>query len=69
MRERCFEIIDTLIQKRHDMGLTQRDVASLSGLSQPVIARFESKKNIPNLDTLLKVATVLDCEMSVVDKR
>lgn len=69
MRERCFEIIDTLIQKRHDMGLTQRDVASLSGLSQPVIARLESKKNIPNLDTLLKVATVLDCEMSVVDKR
>lgn len=62
------EIIDTLIDRRHQKGLTQQDLSSLTGLTQSVIARFENKKNIPQLNTILKISTALDCNVVVVPK-
>ena len=58
-------IIDNLIETRRTKGITQSDLAQASGLGQSVIARFESKKHAPQLDTLAKVAAALDCEITV----
>ena len=59
-------IIDELIDLRKAKGLTQKELAKAANLTQSVIARLESKKATPQLDTLLKVAAALDCNLEVV---
>lgn len=66
MSENCTNIIDLLIEQRKAKGMTQRDLAQATNLTQPVIARLESKKITPQLDTLLKIVTALDCDLQVV---
>lgn len=66
MPEKCSAIIDCLVNQRRRNGMTQKELAKASGLTQSVIARFESKKITPQLDTLLKVASALGCDISVV---
>lgn len=66
MPERCSAIIDRLIEERHRQKLTQRDLAQACCLPQSVIARLESKRNVPQLDTLLKIADALSCEIAVI---
>lgn len=66
MPEKCYNIIDSLIEQRHRRGMTQRDLAEAAGFTQSVIARFESKKAVPQLDTLLKVAAALGCDLAIV---
>lgn len=66
MPDNCVKIIDCLIEERNKQGKTQRDIAKATGFSQSVIARFESKKVIPKLDTLLKVAAALHKSIAVV---
>lgn len=59
-------IIDSLIERRKSKGMTQKDLAQAANLTQSVIARMESKKAVPQLDTLLKVVTALECDLAVV---
>lgn len=66
MSESCTAIIDQLIAERHRQGKTQKQLAQDARLTQSVIARLESKKAIPQLDTLLKVASALGCDLAVV---
>lgn len=66
MSENCSSIIDQLIAERHRQGKTQKQLAQDAQLTQSVIARLESKKAIPQLDTLLKVATALGCDLAIV---
>ena len=47
MSEGCANIIDLLIEQRHNKGMTQKELAKASNLTQSVIARLESKKAIP----------------------
>lgn len=60
------EIIDYLIKRRQDKGWTQQELGNATCLTQSVIARFEAKKVVPRLDTVLKIARVLDCELKVI---
>lgn len=66
MSESCAAIIDRLIERRHDRGMTQKELAEAACLTQSVIARLESKKATPQLDTLVKVAGALGCDIAVV---
>ncbi len=66
MPESCSRIIDSLIKQRHNKGMTQKELAKASCLTQSVIARLESKKATPQLDTLLKVASALGCDITIV---
>ena len=55
-----FAALGALLAARKDAGLTQADVASRMGVSQPVLARIESslgsRKHSPSLATLRKYA-------------
>lgn len=64
--ESCALIIDSLIEARRSKGMTQKELAEASGYTQSVIARLENKKATPQLDTLLKVASALGCDIAVV---
>lgn len=66
MPDKCTAIIDQLIEQRHKQGKTQRQLAQEAQLPQSVIARLESKKATPQLNTLLKVATALGCDLAVI---
>lgn len=66
MTEDCIAIIDRLIEERHNKGMTQKDLAKAACLTQSVVARLESKKVAPQLNTLLKVAGALGCHLELV---
>ena len=66
MTENCAAIINRLIDERHNKRMTQKDLAEAASLTQSAIARLESKKAVPQLDTLLKVAAALGCSLEIV---
>lgn len=68
MLDNCAHIIDSLIEQRHNKGITQKELAQASGLTQSVIARLENKKATPQLDTLLKIANALDCNITIIPR-
>ena len=49
--------------------MTQKDLAKAANLTQSVIARLESKRAVPQLDTLLKVASALNCDLAIIPSR
>lgn len=59
-------LISKLIEAREAKGLSQRDLAELSGVKQPAIARLESMKSTPQIDTLFKVLSPLGYTLSIV---
>ena len=66
MSETCAIVIDKLIEERHNKGMTQKELAKATDLTQSVTARLESKKATPQLDTLVKVVLALDCRIEIV---
>ena len=66
MTEASSRVIDALIEERHKKGMIQPELASSCSLTQSVIARLENKKASPQLDTLMKVARAIDCDIKVV---
>lgn len=69
MGEQCSAFIDRLIEQRHRQGMTQKQLAQAAQLTQSVIARLESKKAVPQLDTLIRVASALGCRVELVDSQ
>lgn len=59
-------LIGKMIEAREAKGLSQRDLAELSGVKQPAIARIESMKSTPQIDTLLKVLVPLGYTLEIV---
>jgi ribosome-binding protein aMBF1 (putative translation factor) len=50
---------------REDKGLSQRDLARVTGLKQPQIARIESGDYLPTLETLWKLADALGAQVII----
>ena len=68
-RERInFEValIGKMIEAREERGLSQRELAEISGVKQPAIARLESLKATPQIDTLFKVLHPLGYTIEIV---
>jgi transcriptional regulator with XRE-family HTH domain len=51
--------------ERGRRGLTQAELAALCGTTQSAVARLERGTRPPRLDTLLRIANALDCELDV----
>lgn len=58
-------IISAIIKQRNELGLSQRELASLCDIPQSSVARIESFQTTPNLATLLKLFRVLGLKLSV----
>ena len=58
-------IITAIISQRNALGLSQRDLANLCEIPQSSIARIESNKTTPRLDTLLRIMKQLGLTLSV----
>lgn len=55
-----------LIQARREKGISQKELESLSGVKQPVIARMETGATNPRIGTLLKVLAPLGKKLAIV---
>lgn len=59
------DIIDVVIKRRNDLGMSQRDLAAECGIPQSSVSRIESMKTTPNFLTMLKILQPLGLELSV----
>lgn len=59
------DLIGKMIKAREEKGLSQRELAELSGVKQPAIARVESMRTTPQIDTLFKILTPLGYTLSI----
>lgn len=59
-------LIGKVIEAREAKGLSQRELAEISGVKQPAIARLESMRSTPQINTLFKVLSPLGYTLSIV---
>ena len=59
------EISAQLIDARNNSGITQKELAQKTGLTQALISRIESGKSHPTIDTLKKIADGLGLRLVV----
>ena len=64
-----FTTLDALLAARRQAGMTQEQVASRMGVSQPSLARVEaslgSRRHSPSLEMLRKYATAVNCKLEI----
>jgi transcriptional regulator with XRE-family HTH domain len=63
--ERWLAIADQVAARRRARDLSQHELAELCATTQSAIARIERGVRPPRLDTLLRIAKALDCELIV----
>ena len=63
--ESISQIVGAMIERRHDLALSQRDLADLCGLPHSSVARIESGKSTPNLKTLIKILKELGLRLAI----
>jgi predicted transcriptional regulator len=59
------QIAERVAERRSEMGLSQRELAELCGTTQSAIARLERGGRPPRIDTLLRIAEALQCDLVV----
>ena len=60
------ELIEATIQARKNANLTQRELSKKSGVIQPSIAKIESFKRSPQVDTLIKLLYPMGYTLCIV---
>lgn len=59
-------LIGRLIEARESKGITQHELAQMTGVKQSAIARLESMKATPQIDTLFKILKPLGYTIAIV---
>ena len=67
--EALSSIVGAMIEKRNSLGISQRELAAMCGVPQSSVARIESYKTTPNLDTLLKLFRPLGLSLTVSNNK
>lgn len=62
------ELIRAMIDARESQHLSQAQLARICNVKQPLIARLESRKHFPQIDTMLKVLLPLGYTLKIVPK-
>ena len=61
------KIVNLMIRRRKELGISQSELARRAGVPQSTIARIETHKLHIRLDTLMKIMAVLNCDLSFVN--
>lgn len=59
-------LITGLVKAREEKEISQKKLEELSGIKQPMIARIEKGKAVPNTDTLIKLLFPLGKTLAIV---
>lgn len=62
------DIVDMIIDRRKELGLSQRELAQRCNMPQSTIARIETRQISPQIDTLTVIANKLSCNLSLESK-
>jgi DNA-binding XRE family transcriptional regulator len=60
------ELIGKLIEAREAKGLTQAQLAEAAGIKQSAVARLETMRATPQIDTLFKVLTPMGYKLAII---
>ena len=60
-----FDVSPKIIKVRNEQGLSQKELASKTGIQRSNISRLESGSYNPSIDLLLQVAKGLDMELHI----
>ena len=63
--EEVSSIVSSIIRRRQELGMSQRTLAERCGIPQSSIARIETLKTTPKLDTLVKLMQALNLKLQV----
>ena len=63
--EKSSKVIEDLVEERRRQGLTQQDLADMTGILAPNLARLESGKRDPTLVVLQKYASALGMHIEI----
>ena len=63
--EELAAVIGSLIERRNELGISQRELAKECGMPQSSLARIESMKTTPNLNTLIRIMRPLNLKISI----
>ncbi len=65
--EKTIQLIEKLVKTREALGLSQRELAEKCGIKQPAIARIETFKVIPKLNTVIKIAEAIGVKITALN--
>lgn len=68
-RELTKEFIQKFITVRESQNISQTQLAQASGVKQSAIARMESMKAVPQIDTLIKLLVPMGYTLDIVPLR
>lgn len=54
-----YALVGAMVEARHEVGLTQEQVAARMGTTQSVVARLENAHHLPSLDLVTRYAAAL----------
>ena len=60
-----YELRKKILKLRIDKGLSQEELAKRAGTKQSVISRIENGESEPGIETVKKIARVLDREVKI----
>ena len=60
------ELIFAIVEARQESGLTQKQLAELCGVKQPVIARLENAVHSPQVNSIIKILKPLGYSLTIV---
>ena len=60
------KLVAKIIIRRKDLGWTQEQLAEAAGLKQSAVARIESAKSIPRIETIQKLAKAVGLRLDLV---
>lgn len=58
-------LVVELVNRRKELGITQQELASMTGISRASVSNFENLSAMPKLETIIKIATVLGLELTI----
>ena len=64
--EEMADIVSKICKKREAMGITQRELAKLCNIPQSTVARIETYKTSPTLETLIKITRELGLKIALL---
>jgi DNA-binding XRE family transcriptional regulator len=62
------EMVNTLIKRRKELGLSHEKLAGLAGIHRTAISHIENRRRNPTVLICLKLADALGCDFSKIMK-
>lgn len=67
--EKVISIIRKITEARIRLNISQRDLAKKCGIQQPALARIETFKTIPKINTLIKIAECVNISIEALNEQ